>query len=732
MLVSREYRPYLNHSAGVARLPVRQAAGWANGRLKTGIHDAASAPSRRPGIDRARKRHVSFLPVKIRLYQLGRQAPVGFAARELQRYLEWMTGESVEVARAATYTPGEAGIWLGVASRFPAGVAPRDGADDSIRVVARDGHVLLAGANPRAVLFAAYRWLEMLGCRWFRPGRDGERVPRVPDPLARPADLAETPSARHRVICIEGSCHLRHVLAMIDYAAKRGFNGYLFQFFNCYAFFERWYGLEKNCRPRQTPFTSAQAAALTARAKRAARRRGMALHTVGHRWTCEPFGLPAEQWAPFAGPVPADVLPLLAQVNGERALHRGIPLFTQLCYGNPEVWRRMVDGVVDYAAAHPHEEIVYTALGDGGNNHCECDRCREIRPADLYVRMLNAMDAALTARGLKTRLVFTAYVDLLWGPERERIANPARFLLLFAPITRSYLRSLADEGGEEEAPMPFRRNRLTCPSTPRGNLRLLDSWNRAFGGERLLFEYHYWRMHHNDPGQLRMARIVWQDLRALEELGFSGAVSAQAQRVCFPTGLNMHVYGRTLWDRHADFDALVDGYLADLFGAEGPVVRAYLQALTRLMDHELLDPADNRRPIDPAARRRALEGWAQAPAAIAAFRPAIARGCQSDDPVTAAAWRLLDQHAWFAETLANFCGLVYRHDPRASAAYARLADELDRRLPEIEHVFDTYIARLMCQHALAIEGLPFEERVAPWAAAPAATPPKPAAPKTPR
>lgn len=658
----------------------------------------------------------------IHLYHLDRNEVIYFALRELKRYLGRMTGEEVKVVRAWEYDPDEPGVWLGmpwqfekallleVANRVPAFHGP----DDVVRVRARGGNVAITGANARSLLFGVYRWLEALGCRWLRPGSHGERVPRVADPLAVELDLLDAPSTRFRVICIEGSCSIEHVRDMIDYAAKRGFNGYFTQFFNGFAFFDRWYGVEKNRRPERTPFTSKQALKLNDRAKHEAWKRGLMLHTVGHGWTCKPLGLPAESWAPHAGPLPEVVTPYLAEVNGERTLHRGIPLFTQLCYSNPLVQMMFVEGVLQYIASHRGEEVVHVALADGGNNHCECAECRPHRPADLYVKMLNAIDRGLTEMKINTRLVIPAYVDLLWGPETERIHNLDRFLLMFAPITRSYGRSLAESGPGDKAPLPpYERNKLTYPADPRANLRLLDSWRDAFAGERIIFEYYYWRRWHDDPGQMRIARTLWQDLRALDDLGFTGFISAQAQRVCFPTGLNMHVMGKTLWDRRADFDALVDEYLADVFGEDGPAVRRYLQTLTDLMYHELLDPADNRRPVDPVKRRKALRGWDATPAAVDAFLPTIEAGCQSDDPVTAAAWRIMRHHAWYVKAYADLYARIYRGDESAGQAFTALADELDRRLTYLHQVFDTYIAKLMCQHALAMQDLPFEERAHP-------------------
>jgi hypothetical protein len=67
-----------------------------------------------------------------------------------------------------------------------------------------------------------------------------------------------------------------------------------------------------------------------------------------------------------------------------------------------------------------------------------------MRPADYYVILLNELDEALGHVGYPGKVVFLAYADLLWPPEVEQIHNPERFILMFAPITRSYRRPPQD------------------------------------------------------------------------------------------------------------------------------------------------------------------------------------------------------------------------------------------------------------------------------------------------
>ena len=52
--------------------------------------------------------------------------------------------------------------------------------------------------------------------------------------------------------------------------------------------------------------------------------------------------------------------------------------------------------------------------------------------------LLNEIDERLTALGLDTRLAFLIYFELLWPPVTQHLKNPDRFILMFAPITRTY------------------------------------------------------------------------------------------------------------------------------------------------------------------------------------------------------------------------------------------------------------------------------------------------------
>jgi len=646
------------------------------------------------------------------VYRLGAEEPVRFAAAELARYLRKMTGGAVRTRAARAYDAAAPGVWVGAAGAFGAPIT-RDVAklvgcglphqfDDAILVRAAGGHAIVTGINARSVVFAAYRYLEELGCRWLRPGRDGERVPTRKSPLARRVRVAEAPTYRHRCICIEGSCSEAHVRDMIDYAAKRGFNAYFFQFRDSYTFLNRWYSEERTRGKNTRPLSQKEALRICDRAKADCHKRGMIIHRVGHGWTCDPFGIVANEWAPTGQKVPAKTRKLFAQVKGKRELWGGIPLNTQLCYSNPHVREAMAQAVADYCAEHRDEEIVHFWLADGANNFCECAKCRGTRPSDFYVQILNRMDELLTERGLPTRIVFLAYVNLLWGPQRRRLRNPERFILMFAPITRTYSTALMEDRSRSEKVGPYVCNKVEFPRSPRANLELLDGWRKHFDADCVDFDYHLWRDHWNDPGQTALAEVLFKDVRDLGKLGMNGFISCQVQRVFFPTGLYMHVMGKGLWDARANYPRMVADYFRDTFGARGGDVLRYLKKLTVLFDPPFL--RDEKK--GKAARARAVRSFEKVAGHVDAFLPAIRRGCRSADRTTAAQWRLVREHAWYVRGAAEIYAAAFAGDgERALKLFAQWEKGLWRRLPRLHHVLDVFHAIQVMKAVLYYQGI---------------------------
>ena len=132
-----------------------------------------------------------------------------------------------------------------------------------------------------------------------------------------------------------------------------------------------------------------------------------------------------------------------------------------MCYSNPEVREIMVNALVQYCLDNPRVDYLHVWLSDSTNGMCECENCRDKLPADLYVQLLNELDARLTAQNIPTKIVFLCYCDLCWAPVKDRLKNNDRFVFM-ATIAHSYSKPLTRFDREPNV-VPFKLNRNKVP-----------------------------------------------------------------------------------------------------------------------------------------------------------------------------------------------------------------------------------------------------------------------------
>lgn len=619
----------------------------------------------------------------IRIACLGSDPTIAFAADELGRYLEIATGVRPSVEHVQSLS-GDA-LNLGLISdfaelRMPA--VPCTELDDAIEIGTDGPSGHIAGNNPRSVLLAAYRYLTELGCRWVRPGTDGEVIPKIVDLSS--IKVSETPSYRHRGLCIEGAVSLEHVRDTIDWLPKVGFNAYFTQFRESYTFFERWYSHDGNPTLEGRKISVDEAREFVSILAKDIEKRGLLYHAVGHGWTCEPFGISGLAWVPSEEPVPQESVKYLAEVNGERKLFGGIALNTNLCYGNPEARQIMVKAVADYAEEHPEVDLLHLWLADGGNNHCECELCRDTLPSDFYVQILNGVDEALSAKGLNTRVVFLIYMDLLWAPVKEKIQNPDRFVLMFAPITRTFSRPFI--ASDEPVTLPeFKRNKLEYVKSIEANVAFLRMWQEKSNVDSFDFDYHLMWAHYDDLGYMQIAKLLHDDIRNLRDINLNGLISCQVQRAFFPSGLPMMVMGRTLWDSSLSFESIATDYFQSAFGPDGELCRKYLEAMSDLFDSEYLR---GKTRVDAEAAGK----FARVKGVIEEFAPVIDRNRGSKSECVRTSWEYIGHHAHLCALFGEmFKNIASGDDESARPFWEQARDYVRENEMRVHKVLDLYI-----------------------------------------
>ncbi len=526
--------------------------------------------------------------MRFRIAVIGNDSVVAYAADELVKYIKKIDpAVHPEVLSYGAYNETVANaLWLGMDGCFGnmSENAKYDPLDDGMYIAVENGAGVITGTSHRMVLSAVYRFLKELGCDWVRPGADGEIIPaRRLERKDVFAHVDEAASYRHRAVCIEGAISYEHVLNMVDWLPKAAMNGYYIQFRTPFTFFDRWYSHYGNPKKAAEPIDREDVRSMHRSIVKEIKKRGLLYHATGHGWTCEPFGIAGDEWMAVDYEIPEEINEKFAMVNGKRALWNGVPLNTNLCYSRKDVRDTVTDSIVDYCREHSTVDYLHFWLADDKNNNCECEECAKKRPSDFYVMMLNELDAKLTAAGVDTKIVFLIYVDLLWAPETEKIQNPDRFVLMFAPITRTYTHAFMDGATDNTAELkPFVRNKLEMPSSVEENMDALRQWKKDFSGDSFDFDYHLMWDHIKDTGYSHSARVLFEDMKNLDKLGLNGMLSCQLQRVGLPDSLPIYGMAKALWNKQADFDTVADEYFAAAFGKDGKAVREYLEKISDL------------------------------------------------------------------------------------------------------------------------------------------------------
>jgi len=631
---------------------------------------------------------------------------VQYAAEELKKYVTAMSRGAI--VPALCHDPEEdrtGAIVLGLLEALG-----RDTSDlsdpfieDIIDVDITNGVGFIAGSNPRSILMGVYKYCHSAGCRFLRPGPDGDYVPQA-DLLNHSFRYRKKADYPFRGECSEGAVSYEHMRDTVYWLPKIGMNMYMIEGVVPYTYMHKWYGHVGNSLLRQKGQVTDYDMLLNYvnLLERDIKKAGLQLHTLGHGWMFSGMGVKE-------GP-PASMKTLpdwsekhLALVNGKREIHNGL-FYTQLCYSNPDTRKYMVDSLMDYIRRKPHVDFVHAWLADSKNNHCECPECVKMHPSEWYVRFLNELDEALEAEGFDTRIVFIMYVETERPPVINKLKHPERFVLLTA-IGLHYDTGYNIPEYTGEVP-PFVRNQY---KPPEASLRL--KWHRDWKTHcgnipSIIFEYRFYMDMYSDLGNMQIARETHRDMRSLDKtLGVQGCMDDQTHRLDLPTSLPMITMGETLFDKSTDFEQLADTYFTGAFGSDGQKCRDYLEALSRL-----LCPSNyrigGRNGVEEATfgdMEIQKKGWignpevaakaAKIPGVIEAFLPVIRKNISdATDPARLLSWQYLQYHAEICTRFSRIlrAGAEGRLED-ARSHYSDLAQWLSLHEMEFHRGFDVFL-----------------------------------------
>ncbi len=619
---------------------------------------------------------------------------VDFAAEELKKYLFMMMPECSDIAINLDPNATE-GFRLGLLEDFGLPNEAEDKEmDDVIHIDTDEKGGILAGSNPRSVLFAVYRFLRLNGCRWLFPGVDGEHIPRQPVTAQKYHKMADH---RHRGYTIEGDPSVEQVLDYIDFHAKKELN--VFAPTGIHTYHYRYYNHDRNTMNRDPePVTPSLIDQWEGLFVSEGRKRGLRVSRGNaHGAVPAAIGLnPHDRAAYKTGEkvIPEEIKPKLAMIGGKRDLFRKDIYYTNLCLSQPDVRKAMVDYLAD-TAQKSRAKSVPLPFADGNHNHCECEECSKLLPSDWLVMMGNELDEELNRRGLTdTKIHFSTYVDKMFAPIRERFKNPQRFTIGFTPITRSYTSSITENSVIPE-PLPYiARNVWDPPKTMEDCVAHLMAWRKQFDGPCTTFEYHFWRAQIRDPGLMDISRRIYEDVLAFKLLKIEGITEDGSNKHFFPHGFHHHIYAEVLMDRDCDYEAVMEDYFFHLYGKDWKQVKAYLTGISNAFGEKYMAGEDSADEAKGTHYNPARVAELNKVAELAAEARALAKKHKTmPTRAQTVAYRLLERHAEYCEKLAEvFIAKCQGFDKLAVEKMAAFAADFGRHDYELERYMDFGLA----------------------------------------
>lgn len=605
--------------------------------------------------------------MRLKITKIGSDATVTYATDELSRYLcrmdnalrveQFLCGDYKEYCEEETNSI-VIGVGIGV---------EKNALDDTICIDVKNGKGAITGSNPRSVLFAVYRLLYELGCRFPSPEECSEVIPERSFTIEDfTIAITDTPAYRHRGISLNGSIDYLMSVRCINWMPKLGLNSIFIEYIFPVQFFARTYDRDG------VPISRKESQRIQHRLEEEIKKRGMLYHAAGHNWQNDPFGIPGDTYGELKDfEIPEETKPLVALVNGERKLIFNNPLQTNMCYTHPVVRKTIVDAVEQYCTGNPKVDYVHVWLADGTNGMCECENCRDHLPSDIYVSLLNEIDQRLTEKGIPTKIGFLSYCDLVWAPEKEKLNNKDRFIFM-GTIAHSYSKPLTYF---ERAPIipKFKLNKNDVPRNNVDRIAMMRDWQKFFDGDSFLFDYNQIWDHYKDPGYMHCAERIAGDSGLLREIGLNGLHSCQFINVGFPTWLPTYTHGVTMWRPERPFEAIANEYFESIYGDTAVQAKEWLQELSDRFDPPYLRHEKPRRSDEHVRRYQELEKY------ILDKLPELEARAENDEQ-----WARLVKHARLSAQLAHALSFYAAENPQVKEEMKKLNEMA------FEHYHDMY------------------------------------------
>jgi hypothetical protein len=459
---------------------------------------------------------------------------VKLAAQEIQKYVAAMSGETLPVLDGDL----EAGQMIVIA---------QDRATSGISIAVNDQIVRIRGGSDLEVLHAAYRFLDLLGCRFLAPQYDHYRGAAEVVPTKKTITVATSitskPKLAYRKLYIEeGISHdERNLRQMIEWMPKVGYNVIVCPLDYGNRGRVKW----DNWRDALTPELQ---------------KRGIVIEVGGHGY--ENF--------------------LNAEMDGGKHFAEHPEWFGQdekgtrrkaksqvFCTSNPAAVDFVTKSFLAYVAKR-REIQIFDFWPPDGARWCTCADCAKLgEPPERQAKLLSHVSREVAKVRPDLKMEAIAYSSYIKPPQAETVDK--NVLIDFCPIAQNFEFTLDDPAGH---------GMREDGSAPRANKQYFDAlqdWRTRFDGPISI--YSYYRRYAWDSLPVVLPWHMKRELAWYASIPTQGISTYSEPGDWFAYELNHYVLPALAWDREQDVDALVSKFVDARYGDASPIALSTYKTL---------------------------------------------------------------------------------------------------------------------------------------------------------
>lgn len=445
----------------------------------------------------------------------------------------------------------------------------------------KDECIKLAGGDRIGTLYAAYRYLDSLGVRWFGPGEMNEEVPHLDKFEITKVDISESPGFTTRGFW---AWEDRGTPEFIEWMGRNRMN-----------FWTVEQSDPANCKMRGILLTAGQHDIQTKFIN------PNAFYPYDYSDFKGDEGKPADPYkhGDYQGNLNADEGLSYMEVhpewygmkNGKRQFDFNTDWGTNICDSNPngvsEFMKNLVTALVE--TKWQNADSLNFWMFDGANRWCECDNCKKLgsltdRNFRLLYRFQQELKKAKSEGRLKRDIAiqFLAYDELIEPPKAPL---PADFdmkntVATYFPILRCYVHAFNDP---------------KCTEHNHEYFAAYQGWSvdpdRQFKGPLYIGEYYNVSRFHHLP--LVLDEVMRVDIPYYYKTGARAFNYMHTPVANWGTRtLTQWHMARMLWDPNLNADAMLDDYYTGRYGPAADQMRkVYASLRTALSNaHEMRFP----------------------------------------------------------------------------------------------------------------------------------------------